>query len=634
MNFYFPSLKNSVILTILLQSAISSAVQASTSDSKLEAPEIIVTAARTAKTVDETLAPVSVITREDIERTQASSVIEALRTTPGVSFTSNGGFGSISGISLRGTNIDHVLFLIDGVPVRSATSGTTAIEYLPIAQVQRIEVVRGPRSSLYGSDAIGGVVQIFTQAGGKKTASASVGFGSDNTREVTASYADGNDTTQFSGGVSTFETDGYDFYGRDSWGVENPADQDDDAYNNYSLQVSASHKVNKDTKLSGQFLRSEGDSDFDGYSDKSSQTDFIQQVLNGVVDFSVNDVWNSQLKLSRSYDKQYNTLYKPPAKGYYFVDPKTKFNTETDFISWQNDFVIQDSDLLTIGVDYKKDKVDSSTDYEEDSRWNQAFFSQYLYDGEIFNSQITFRYDDNEAFGSHNTWGIASGFSLDKNVRITTSYGTAFKTPTFNDLYWPADAFFKGNPDLKPEESESFDFGVEITTGQIFWTAHYFDTKVDNLITYVNSYPAISMMENVAKADIDGIELTVATEFYGWKFTGNASYINPVDRATGKLLPRRSKKNLNVSLDKTSGALSYGASVIASSKRYDRTDEREQLSGFGLMNIRAAWQFNKHWTVKAKIDNLFDKDYILTKQGGYDYKQPDRFVFTSIHYQM
>lgn len=633
MTYQSPLFRTTAILTFLLHSGFCQAQQ-STPKSVSVNPEIIVTAARTARTVDETLAPVSIITRKDIERIQASSVLEALRITPGISFTSNGGFGSLSGVSLRGTNIDHVLFLIDGVPVRSATNGTAAIEYLPISQVERIEIVRGPRSSLYGSDAIGGVIQIFTNKGGKKAASASIGFGTDKTKLATANYADGNATTQFSGGISVFDTDGYDFYGRDSWGIENHDDKDDDAYNNYSMQLSARHEINQDMKLSGNFLRSQGDSGFDGYSDKSTHTDFTQQVLSGILDYTIIDDWNSQLKLSRSYDKQYNQLYKPPAKGSYFVDPKSKFNTKTDFISWQNDVAIRDSDLLTIGLDYKKDKVDSSTDYSEDSRWNKAFFSQYLYDGSVFDSQISFRHDDNETFGSHNTWGIATGFSLDKYVRITTSYGTAFKAPTFNDLYWPADAFFKGNPNLKPEESESFDFGVEISTGKTLWSANYFITKVDNLITYINSYPAVSMMENVDEADIDGVELTVSSEFFGWKFTGNASFINPVDNSTGKLLPRRSKRNLNLALDKTYGSLSYGASVIASSKRYDKTEEREELSGFGLINIRAAWQFNKYWTVKTKVDNLFDKDYVLTKQGGYDYKQPDRFFFTSLHYQM
>ncbi len=600
-----------------------------------ELAEINVTANRSARTVDDTLVPVTIINKEDIKRLQASSVPELLQITPSISFTSNGGFGSTSGVSLRGTNTDHVLYLIDGVPLGSATLGTTAIEYLPISQVERIEIIRGPRSSLYGSDAIGGVIQIFTTKQAKKSATASIGLGSDSSKEITASYADSNETSSFGGGLSLFKTDGYDFYGRDSYGTINPGDDDDDGYENYSLSLNASHKFTDQLSLSGLFLRSQGESEFDAYSDKNTHTRFIDQVLSGSLAYQITEDWDSKLTLSQSYDKQYNSNHDLGSSNNYFVDPKSHFNTKTNLLNWQNDIALRDSaDLLTLGVDYKNDKVDSSTDYSEQSRWNKALYAQYLYSGDVFDSQLSYRFDDNEAFGSHSTWGIGTGFNLDKNVRITTSYGTAFKAPTFNDLYWPADAFFSGNPNLKPEESESFDFGVDITTGQTLWSAHYFLTKVDNLITYVSAYPAISMMENVSKANIDGFELGVTTNLYGWQLGANLSLINPVDEQTGLMLPRRSKRNINISLDKTSGALSYGVSLIASSRRYNKTDEREELAGYGIMNIRASWQFTKHWSVKAKVDNLFDKQYVLTKQGGYQYNQPDRFIFTSLHYEM
>ena len=603
-------------------------------EDEITIPSIIVTATRTAETVDETLAPITVITREDIERLQASSVPELLHSTTGVSFTSNGGFGSHSSVSLRGTNSNHVLYLIDGVPISSASSGTTAIEYLPISQVERIEIVRGPRSSLYGSDAIGGVIQIFTNKAKEKSVTASIGYGSDNTKEMTASYADSNDSSQWSAGLSAFDGDGYDFYGRDSYGVKNSEDNDDDGFENYSLSLNGTHQLTQDLLFSGLFLRAQGKADFDGYNDSNTHTDFTEQVMSGALDFAVTEDWQSKLSLSRSYDKQHIRSYDEPAKGFYFVDPKDHFNTKIDVANWQNDIVIRDQDLLTLGLDYKKEKLDSSTDFTEDSRWNHAFYSQYLYSGDVFETQLSWRYDDNEAFGSHNTWSVGTGFSLDENVRITTSYGTAFKAPTFNDLYWPADAFFKGNPNLKPEESRSFDFGVDITAGRTLWTAHYFNTKVDNLITYVSSYPAISMMENVAKATMDGLELSVATEVFDWQITANASYVNPVDDSTGKMLARRSKINFNLALDSHTGALSYGASILASSDRYDRAGENASLPGFALVNIRAAYQINKQWSVRAKVDNLFDKDYVLSKQGDYDYHQPDQFVFASIHYKM
>ncbi len=602
--------------------------------SRSELPQIVVTATRTASTVDETIAPVTIISREDIERSQASTLSDVLRTTAGVSFTSNGGVGSTSGISLRGTNTDHVLYLIDGVPIRSASTGTTPIEYLPLSQIERIEIVRGPRSSLYGSDAIGGVVQIFTTKTKQENITASIGYGSDNTGELSGTYAAGNGNSSFNAGLSIFATEGDDFYGRDSYGIINSADRDNDGYDNYSLSLNGSHTISADLELSAVYLRSQGESEFDGYSDRDTRTDFTEQVFSGTLEYTVIEAWQSKLQVSRSYDKQHNHLHKLSSPNIYYVDAKSHFDTKTDLVSWQNDIILRDSDLFTIGLDYKEDKLDSSTDFTEDNRWNKAIYGQYLYYGDFFDTQISTRHDDNEAFGSHNTWSFATGFSLDEVVRITTSYGTAFKAPSFNDMYWPADFFFKGNPHLKPEESTSFDFGVEITTGQTLWTSHYFTTDVDNLITYVNSYPNISTMENISKANIDGLEFTVNSEIFGYTFSANASFINPTDRSTGKLLPRRSKRNLNISVDKAFGKFSYGASVIASSERYNTTDERDKLPGFGLLNIRAAWQLNNHWTVKAKIDNLFDKEYVLSKQGGYDYKQPDRFAFASLHYQM
>ncbi len=593
--------------------------------------QIVVTATKTANTIDETLAPVSIISREDIQRSQATSLVDILRTAPGISFTSNGGMGSTSGISIRGTNSDHVLYLIDGVPIRSATSGGTAIQYIPVAQIERIEIVRGPRSSLYGSDAIGGVIQIFTAKDQQEKFTASMGYGSDNTKELGASYSGGNENSHYNAAISALKTSGYDFYGY----AYDPAayktvyseiDQDDDGYDNYSLSLNGSHKIHDRLSFSGVFLRSQGENQFDGYFNKHTHTDFMQQLLSGNLDFDISDDWNTQLKLSRNYDKQYNQLEQAASK--------TRFNTRTDVVNWQNDIIIRDVDVLTLGLDYKEDKVDSSDDFSEHKRWNQAAFAQYQYEGDFFNTLLSHRYDDNEAFGSHNTWNFATGFSLDEMVRITTSYGTAFKAPTFNDLYFPDTGWYKGNPNLKPEESESFDFGVELTTGQTLWTVHYFNTRVDNLISYVYSFP-VSTMENVSKAEMDGFELTVNTELYGFKLSGNASYVDPTDRSTGKMLPNRSKNNFNLSIDKDMDSFSYGASLIASSKRYNKKDEQQQLPGFGLVNIRASWNIDKHWTFKAKVDNLFDKDYVLTQDfDGNDYNQPDRFAFASIHYEM
>lgn len=598
-----------------------------TSESKASS-EIVVTASRTAETVDETLAPVSVITRKDIERIQPTSVSEILKMTPGVDFNSSGGFGSNQSFSIRGSNSDHVLVLIDGIPSGSTTLGTTAFEYLPVSQIERIEVVRGPRSSLYGSDAIGGIIQIFTRKGGEPETRLSAGYGTDNTREIFANRSGGNDTSSYNIGLNYFASDGYNFIG------DYGADLDDDGFDNYSISSSGSHQFTDQFNLRGSFLRTEGTAEYDGYNDTDTRTDSTQQVISAVADYNVNDLWDSQLQLGRSDDKNRNYLHDDPLVNP-FVDSETRFNSRRDSANWKNDISIRESDLLTLGLDYQKDFVDSSVDYAEDSRWNQAAYAQYLYYGDTLEAQVSFRHDQNQAYGSHNSWNVGVGYPLNESVRVTGTYGTAFKAPNFNDLYWPNDGFFTGNENLQPEESSSFDFGLDFSTGPAQWTAHYFNTKIDNLIAYYFvPYPGVSTMQNVNKAKIDGLELTVSVNWNKWVLSSNLSLLDPRDEETGYQLIRRSKRLFNLQLDRIMEKWSYGASIIAASGRYNDSFENDLIPGYGILNIRTAFQINNSWTLKAKIDNLFDKDYALSRDFyGRDYKQQGRFFFTSIHYK-
>ncbi|MDX2506306.1 MAG: TonB-dependent receptor [Gammaproteobacteria bacterium] len=598
--------------------------------SNVEPAQIIVTANRTANTVDETLAAVSIITREDIERIQASSVVDVLAMTPGIDITSNGGFGSTQSIYMRGTNSNQVLILIDGVPSGSATLGTTPFQYLPVAQVERIEVVRGPHSSLYGSSAIGGVIQIFTRKDAdKRHLYSNVGYGSEHTKEVNFGISDGNPSNSYNLSLGYQDSDGYNFLG------DTYPDSDDDGFDNTSISLGGRHKFNEKLQLSGSFLHSEGRSEFDGYDYKNTHTNYKEQVTTAVADYQANDIWTTQFQIGQSIDELKNHLT---------ATDKSHFKTTNDNFSWKNEFLIRETDLLTLGIDYLDESVDSSTDYSEDSRWNKAAFAQYQYYGDVFDIKASWRYDDNEAFGSHTTGNIAFGFDLDQYVRVTTSYGTAFKAPTFNDLYWPRETFpsffyvYEGNPNLKPEESESFEFGLNGKFNSVSWTAHYYHTKVTNLISSQgqlnpNTFFWQERPENIGKASIDGIEFTIKTEIMDWLVQGHFSHTNPTDDKTGEILPNRSEDQFRLDVDQNYGKLSYGASVIASSERY--TSSKQRIAGYGIMNIRGAWEINQHWTLKAKIDNLFDKQYATTQSfTGLPFYAQDRFAFASIHYQL
>ena len=610
-------------------------------------PEIIVTANRTANTVDETIAPVTIITRDDIERLQATSVVDVLRSTPGVDISTNGGLGSNASIYMRGTNSDQVLVLVDGIPYGSATSGTTAFQYLPVSQIERIEIVRGPQSSLYGSNAIGGIIQIFTNKSTKKGSQgqsfyANTGYGTDNTTDSTVGLGYANNASSINASVSYLDSDGYDFLGNPD---PDNADNDDDGYDNTSISINGRHQFSEQLTLSGSYLLADGKNDYDstnglGLASKKTRGEFKQQVASLVMDLTINSIWSSQLLIGQSQDK--TDSYRLPNLSTNIE--KTYFNTTKNNLSWKNDFIIRDKDILTVGIDYLDESVDSTTDYDEDSRWTQGVFTQYQYYGDVFDVKASWRYDDNEQFGSYNTGNLGVGFDLDKNVRVSASYGKAYKAPTFNSLYWPVQTFpayfytYQGNPNLKPEESESFDFGLNGQFNSVSWTANYYTTKISNLITNKGQLNPVTFFweeqpENIGKAHIDGLELTIKTQLMHWMVQGSISHSNPKDDDTGKILPNRSKDLFRLDLDRSIGQLSVGASVIAASERFTSSDAR--IPGYGIMNLRGSWQINTHWSIKAKIDNVFNKDYYTTQSFiGLPFNAQDRFAFASIHYKM
>jgi len=570
-------------------------------------PSIIVTATRTANTADETMAPVTIITAEDISRLQVNSITEVLSLSTGVDLVSSGGYGSKSSLYLRGTNSEHILTLIDGVPVGSATTGTMSLEYLPVDLIERIEIVRGPRSSLYGADAIGGVIQIFTRkAEAKQTAAIEVGYGTDKTSKLNAHYSNGNKNTQYNLGLSLFNTDGYNFVS-DSNGKNH-------AYDNSSLSLSAAHKITEQLNLSGLFLRSQGNSEFDGSF--VNNTDYIEQVASIQLKTQVNDLWDMSFKAGQNQSNTDNNLDSVKM---------SHFDTSSYHLSWQNDLAITDNNLLTIGVDFKDDEVDSNTNFIETNRTNHALFSQYQLFAETFDFSVSLRHDDNESYGRHNTGNISIAVPVNQSIRLTAGYGTAFKAPTFNDLYYPVENYpaytaggptssYSGNPNIQPEESNSFDLGLSGQWKNQQWSINYFNTKVENLIEYISEYNAAAnnydgTMKNISNAKIKGLELSHQIQLSNWVIQSNYSWIDPKNRDTGKTLPYRSEHLFNLQLDNSLGQLSYGASMQIASQRYIDTKEEYKLAGYTTFNLRLGYQLNKQWSIKGKLDNLFDKEY-------------------------
>ena len=566
---------------------------------------IVVTATRTAQTADASLASVTVITREDIERTQAKSVAELLTGEAGIDSTINGGYGKTTSLYLRGTNSDHTLVLIDGIKVGSATLGTAPWQYLPLDQIERIEIVRGPRSSLYGSEAIGGVVQIFTRRPTKKSQGhAEAGYGTYGTSKLSAGISDADGNTSYNLTAGHFNTDGIDAK-TSSAGNEG----DRDGYRNESVSARVIHRFSPGTEIEAHALHAQGFTEYDG---TPNQTAFNQDATG--VRLRLTPLNNWQMKLDVGNSRDYTDNFRNG--GFY-----STINTNRYTAAWQNDVTVGKDQLLTLGLDYQDDRVGSTTNYAVKERNNKGAFVQHQGKFGAHDMLVALRQDDNEQFGAHDTGNLAWGYALAPTLRARLSYGTAFRAPSFNQLYWPTSY---GNPNLQPEQSESYEAGLHGKQSWGGWDVRAYQTNIDNLIATVSSTAT-----NVSKARIKGLETDVSTLLGGWTTRLSLSLMDPRDTVTDKVLTRRAKRSLKLETDRTFGAWRFGGSLLVQGHRYDDTSNTTRLGGYGVLNLRAQYDLSKRWVVRANLDNVFDKAYQTVNT----YNSPGRSLFVSLGYR-
>jgi len=581
----------------LLALSISFSINADDS-SDIERPlaqdPIVVTPTRIPEQESDSLAPVSVITREDIETSQARDVLDLFRLLPGLDVARTGGAGQQTSVFLRGSNSNHTLILIDGVRAGSVNTGSFTWENLPVSQIERIEIVRGPRSSFYGSDAIGGVIQIFTRkvSGGNLK----IEGGSFNTQAAEAGFGLGDEELFVTFNAATSKTDGFSAQNENGFFFV----PDDDGYKNTSLTLGVDAATGRRSDIGVQLFWTDGEVEFDeGVSDSK----------NAVVgaDWTLQTDGGSRHRVAFGLE---NDEVDTPAFGSLFETDRITF----DYIYDRPAFSDGSFSAGLNYVDEEGSQFDtfSGMDVYNEKRDFVGLFAALDWRSGIHHVQASARYDDYSDFGSEPTGDLAWGLSLNEHSQLIFSLGSAFRAPNLNELYSPGfGGLFAGNPALQPETSTNFetDFRYQISDRQRF-AANLFFTRIDKLIAFQGvDFQAI----NIDEAEIDGLELSYKLLLDSWNIGASATFQSAEDGSTGMKLLRRPHEKASFTADWliAQGAIrggNIGGEVFFSG---EREDIGTTLDSYVLVNLRARIPFARTWAVEARVENLFDEEYEL-----------------------
>ncbi len=571
-------------------------------------PGVVVTATRTPQPIASVLADLRVISSAEIERAGAASLAELLQRAGGVEITANGGAGQPSGVFVRGSNPNHVVVLIDGVRVASATTGANAFEHIPLAQIERIEILRGPASSLYGADAIGGVIQIFTRQGGER-ASARLGAGSRRTRDASASIGRAlRDATKASLDVGWRDTR--------SFSATNEAnafsfDPDDDPHRNANLGLHVEHEWAAGHSVALRALGSASRTHFDS---GPGTDDLSRQRLASVTIESRDRIapdWQSQLRIAQGSD---HLDFEGAFAG--------SFDTDQLQLGWQNDI-----GPFVAGAEWRREKVGGSTAYTSTRRDIRSLFGAYSTALDALSLHASLRHDDNSQFGGRSTGNLALGWRIAPAWRVAASAGTAFRAPSFNDLYFPDSFGFSGNPGLAPERSRSAEASLRYDGGATTAAVVVFENRIRDLIAVD---PTFTTVVNVNRARIRGATLQAAHTTAAWSARAEWTHQQPIDADAGTRLVRRARNHASASLAANAGAWRYGVEWVASGARFDSAANTpaSRMGGYALLNLHAMYALTPQWSLLARIDNAVDKRYELA-QG---YNTARRAAFVAVEY--
>ena len=571
--------------------------------------EVVVTATRTQTRADDLVSDVVVLDRAAIEASTGRTLTEVLARSAGIQMTATGGAGSLSGIFIRGTETRHTILLIDGVRYGTATAGLPNLDTLPLDMIERIEVLKGPGSALYGSDAVGGVVQVFLRKGVNgfsPTAAATIG--SYGFAQLSAGLAGGDGALSYAIGVQKMQNKGFSATNdKVAFGSYNA---DKDGFKQDALNLSMAYQINPNWKIDAGALVADGVSHYDDGPDNGASTAVRTQTLRAGLEGKVLPNWKTQLRVSQSVDKS-NGI-----EGAYLP---SKFNTTQNQLTWQND-INTALGVVLVGAEQLKQKVDSSTTYDVNQRTVNSVFAGLNGNSGSHSWQANLRRDSNSQFGDNNTWFAGYGYKINAAWRVNASYGTSFVAPSFNQLYYPG----YSNPELQPEQGKNLDIGVTYSDNGQTVKLVRFDNKIRGFITNTTT------PDNIPRARIDGWTLTYDGAFGAINLHASADVLNPRNELSGNVLPRRAKNQFSLGADYRMGAWTVGGNILNVGSRFDDVKNTTALASYMTADVFANYNINKDLQVQVKVNNLADKVY----ETAYGYNQAGRAAYVTLRYAL
>ena len=572
--------------------------------SDLGSGTVVITATRTPELAEETLAAVTVIDSREIARRQALSLEELFQGEAGIQINNNGGLGKVSSVYIRGTEAEEVLVLVDGIRMGSVSLGTTAFQYLPVDQIDHVEIVRGPRSSMYGSEAIGGVIQIFTRhpADGFRS-EASAAAGSHSTQSYAGALSGQAERLGYSLSASYLGSDGY----PNCRGVPYPPgggcyvlDPTPDGYHNASQSARLKYELSDEADVEASALRAQGETRYAGLA--SNHEDFLQQAASVGAHWSPTATLRLTALVGQSRDEAQESLD-------LVITPGSRFDTTRDSASVQADWQLAARQLLSLGSDYLRDQLSSDTPFPVTARRIVGAFGIYQAALGRQHWSVSARHDRNQQFGERSTGSLAWGLRFDRGLNLLASFGSAFRAPSFDDLYFPG----FGNPALRPETSRTAEVGLEQRFAASAWSLHAFDTRVHDLIGFDSSFIAA----NTDEARIRGVEAQGARTLGAWHAAYTLGWLDPRNRTRGSpnygnLLPGRAQATARLELAHESARLRIAGRVNVAGPRFDDLANAAPLGGYSTADLLVEWRPTRRLSVQAKAANLTDRRYELT----------------------